>query len=178
MNKKYMAMVSGYDDEWKTFEDLDDAESWLHNKVDELMPDESRPLLDAHCYEGKAHRIVCNFNGKRLGTIETMDNKPTKPDDKIEMTIKDRIQKTQDTLIEKAKQYAQNGRLGNFKDIAELNDITMEKACWLLVSKHIIALKDYINEPDEVPPEQWDEKIGDIICYMHLLEAIIKTERE
>ncbi len=94
-------------------------------------------------------------------------------DTEVENVITARLDKTRKVLTEKAKQYAQNGRLGNFHDIAGFMDVTPLQACLGLVSKHIIALKDFINNPDEVPAEQWDEKIGEIIAYMCLMDALV-----
>lgn len=115
------------------------------------------------------------YAGQSKSIKNTIDLTP--PVTEVEQIISARITKTQETLVEKAKQYAKNGRLGNFYDIAEFNETTPEKAAMILLSKHFVALKDYVNQPEGVPMEQWEEKIGDIICYLHLLEAIIKVKK-
>lgn len=94
----------------------------------------------------------------------------------FERVARRRIEATHDTLIEKAKQYARDDRLSNFKRAGEMNRTTAEKALWGMVTKHIIATIDYIDDIDKgvnQPLEQWDEKIGDIIVYMILLEALV-----
>ena len=90
--------------------------------------------------------------------------------------IKQRLEKVQATLIAKADEYARGDRLSNFKKIAHLNSCTPEKSLMLLVSKHIVALSDFINDIDAgtiQSTDRWDEKIGDIIAYMVLLDALV-----
>ncbi len=46
----------------------------------------------------------------------------------------------------------------------------------ILVSKHIVALSDFVSDIDKGqirPIEQWAEKIGDIRAYMVLLKAMV-----
>ena len=88
-----------------------------------------------------------------------------------------RLQKTRDTLDGKADEYSRGGdRLSNFKQIAHLLSCTPERALIGLISKHIVALVDFINDLDDgtvQPYERWDEKMGDIVAYMVLLDALI-----
>ncbi len=83
------------------------------------------------------------------------------------------------TLIAKADEYARGDRLSNFKRIAALRDITPEDALLGLISKHIVAIYDFVDDigvGTVQPIERWDEKIGDVIAYMILLKALV-TER-
>ena len=81
-------------------------------------------------------------------------------------------------LRSKAAEYAHGGdRLSNFKDAAAMNGCTPEQALWGFVTKHIIALKDFIKSGETRPLEQWEEKIGDIQNYMVLLEALLSERR-
>jgi len=87
-----------------------------------------------------------------------------------------------ETLSIKGAEYCTgNDRLKNFKDAASMNGITPEWALWGMVSKHIIALKDFILDLDKdiVRSEsQVLEKVGDIRCYMVLLEALFAERRD
>jgi hypothetical protein len=88
-----------------------------------------------------------------------------------------RLQKVKDTLTLKADEYARGDRLSNFKQIAGLGGCTPEKALTQLVAKHIVALYDFINDLDKDIHQlysRWDEKIGDIIAYMALLDALLQ----
>ena len=91
--------------------------------------------------------------------------------------VRDRLKSTEQTLIKKAGEYARGDRLSNFKQIAALLGVTPEQALIGLVSKHIVAVVDFIKDIDRgviQPYEQWDEKIGDINAYMILLDAMIQ----
>jgi len=80
------------------------------------------------------------------------------------------------TLLSKGVEYSyEDERLSNFYDAAAMNGCSPKQALWGMVTKHIIALKDFIERDAnriEVPESQWDEKIGDIIAYMVLLKAL------
>ena len=91
-----------------------------------------------------------------------------------------RLNKVAQTLTEKASEYSRGDRLSNFKRLANLQRSTPEKVCLGLVGKHIVALYDFVNDIDKSvfqSEERWNEKIGDIMAYMLLLEALIKERR-
>lgn len=100
--------------------------------------------------------------------------------EEFNVVLERRINDLRETLSKKGAEYAPNvDRLQNFKDAAEFQGITQAQALLGFVSKHIVALKDFINlssSGDVIPPEQWDEKIGDICCYMILLNAVLVEE--
>ncbi len=94
--------------------------------------------------------------------------------------VRERLKKTEDTLILKAAEYARGDRLSNFKQIAHLLGVTPEKALVGLVAKHIVALVDFVNDIDKGVVQEypkWDEKIGDINAYMILLDAMIQERQ-
>ena len=94
-----------------------------------------------------------------------------------ESVLKNRLYRIEKILGVKASEYVKDSdRLSNFKRAAALQSCTPEKALSGFVSKHIVALYDFIEDlerGDFRPVEQWDEKIGDIINYMVLLEALV-----
>ena len=94
-------------------------------------------------------------------------------------------------LTKKGKEYSPDlDRLSNFKDAAAMNKTVPEYVLWGFVTKHIVALRDFIDElnltnqlmkhhPEitskrEITKEQWLEKITDIINYLVLLRALLK----
>jgi hypothetical protein len=80
------------------------------------------------------------------------------------------------TLLAKADEYARGDRLSNFKKIAAFRQKSPEEVLFGLVAKHIAALDDFIQNIDSEkiqPYERWDEKIGDIMAYMVLLDAMV-----
>lgn len=94
--------------------------------------------------------------------------------------LDERLKKTKATLTQKASEYARGDRLSNFKKIATFRNKTPEDVLFGLVAKHIAALDDFAQDLDNglnQSRDRWDEKIGDIIAYMVLLDALVQ-ERE
>jgi hypothetical protein len=92
------------------------------------------------------------------------------------MYLNQRLDKTKRVLSAKADEYARGDRLSNFHKAAGFLDTTPEAALMGMVIKHVIALQDFIKDLNDgimQSPDRWDEKIGDIIAYMCLLDAMI-----
>ena len=82
------------------------------------------------------------------------------------------------TLTRKGEEYADadGDRLDNFKQLANLQHSTPERALLGLVGKHIVALFDFARREETgqlTAMAQWQEKTGDIIAYMVLLRALL-----
>ncbi|MRS02022.1 hypothetical protein EG832_02135 [bacterium] len=89
-----------------------------------------------------------------------------------------RLQRTEKVLSGKAKEYSMNGdRLHNFKVAARITGETPEKALFGMFLKHLVSIMDIIDKPGSATPEQTDEKIGDAINYLILLEAMLSERR-
>ena len=90
--------------------------------------------------------------------------------------VHNRLSSVEKTLDSKTDEYARGDRLSNFKQIAGLLSCTPEKALIGLVAKHIVATVDFINDIDRGVLQdygKWDEKIGDIMAYMVLLDTLV-----
>jgi len=90
-----------------------------------------------------------------------------------------RVELIKTTLKSKGKEYATSGdRLHNFNRAANMLGITREKALVGMWTKHIISVLDIIDEFNVHKPteELINEKIGDSICYLVLLEAMLKED--
>lgn len=89
-----------------------------------------------------------------------------------------RCGKIEETLSIKAKEYVRgDDRLHNFNRGAEISGISRERVLHGFMLKHFISYLDMLDDIDKgITPsaEYVDEKIGDIINYMVLLEASIK----
>jgi hypothetical protein len=82
-------------------------------------------------------------------------------------------------LGQKAEEYARDGdRLSNFKRAAALLKCHPARACVGAWSKHLTSILDMVDDLDQGKKgwsiAVWEEKLGDAINYLILLEAIIK----
>ena len=96
----------------------------------------------------------------------------------FDILTRKRFDKCRKTLLIKANEYAgEEERLQNFKDGAVFTHTTPAQYTLALVTKHFMSLRDYIVlHDDDITQYIVDEKIGDIINYMLLLEAVLTEE--
>lgn len=93
--------------------------------------------------------------------------------------VTERINKIKNTLQSKGKGYAfNNDRLHNFKVAGQLADSSPEQALWGMAMKHLVSVTDLINGRLENTRHNLDEKIGDMINYLILLEALFEDIRK
>ena len=84
-----------------------------------------------------------------------------------------RLWKIKDTLSSKAKEYATDGdRLHNFKASARLNGETVPEALWGMATKHLVSVLDMVKGRTAPTEAMVNEKVGDMINYLILLEAV------
>lgn len=89
--------------------------------------------------------------------------------------LQNRLNQIQIVLGSKAKQYAVgDDRLYNFKRAAEILRITPQQALCGMMAKHIVSVLDLIEGSNEPTEGMIDEKVGDAINYLILLEAVLK----
>jgi hypothetical protein len=96
----------------------------------------------------------------------------------FEEMLLNRLAKSKEVLGVKAREYVRDGdRLSNFKRSGEILRVSNERAllgCWV---KHVTSIIDMIEDLDcerRWPESMWEEKIGDAINYLILLEALVK----
>jgi hypothetical protein len=88
-----------------------------------------------------------------------------------------RIKQIIATLEQKSKDYAANGDLcANFKKIAAAESRTPEQSLLTLVLKHVISLTKFTHDVPCPVYSRWEEKIGDIITYMFLLDSLLQEQ--
>lgn len=101
--------------------------------------------------------------------------------EQFEKILADRLEKIRVTLSHKAGEYATDAdRLHNFKRAAGLLDVTPEKALVGFLTKHIVSVLDItdgLTGGKGPVPGVRDEKIGDCINYLILLEALLIERR-
>jgi hypothetical protein len=90
--------------------------------------------------------------------------------------VSNRLEAIKATLISKAKEYAKGDedRLHNFNRGAQITGQSREKVLQGFMLKHLVSVFDMIDEPSKATQYMIDEKIGDCINYLVLLEASFK----
>ena len=97
--------------------------------------------------------------------------------EQFETLLIKRLDQIQNTLGHKAKEYVQEGdRLYNFKVAARVNNTTSAKALWGMITKHLVSVMDLKDGKLKATHAMINEKIGDMINYLILLEAILKED--
>lgn len=84
-----------------------------------------------------------------------------------------------EVLAAKAGEYSVNeDALSNFRRAAEIQRISMEQAVLNFFMKHFVSIQDMVESGRQYPRAVWDEKLGDAINYLMLLEGVtVEKER-
>ena len=95
-----------------------------------------------------------------------------------------RIESMKAVLSKKGKEYSSEfDKLHNFKRAGQIQDMIPEKALIGMWTKHLVSildiidniiLDDFFDRKTKLTKKILDEKIGDLINYLPLLEALIK----
>ena len=97
--------------------------------------------------------------------------------EQFNLILEQRLEKIRGVLGSKAKEYATTtDRMHNFNVAARIMDTTPEKALWGIFMKHLVSVIDLVDGVDATV-NMVDEKMGDMINYMILLEAMLKNGR-
>ena len=108
-------------------------------------------------------------------TTEEFDIMNTEDFNKI---IHEQIDRCENTLCQKADEYATDDRLHNFKVAAGLQDCLPTTALAGMMAKHTVSVYDMLRGLEEgksYPLGLWDEKIGDSIIKLINGNALIDT---
>lgn len=98
--------------------------------------------------------------------------------EQFDWILNQRMEKMGKVLGSKAKEYAgDDDRLHNFKRAAAMQGCTPEQALWGMMVKHIISVQDMVQSGEPQDAAMVDEKIGDLINYAVLLEALWKEAK-
>jgi len=93
--------------------------------------------------------------------------------------VEDRIESIRSVLFSKAKEYATGSdRFHNFNVAARIASTTPESALMGMRLKHEVSVMDLVeiaaSRPLDLTEGMVEEKIGDDICYLILLEGLFK----
>jgi hypothetical protein len=92
----------------------------------------------------------------------------------FERIVEEQINKCREVLIIKAREYATEDRLHNFKIAGVLEGIGPIKALAGMMAKHTVSIYDMCGSGEIYDIAKWDEKITDHINYLLLLRALVE----
>ena len=94
-----------------------------------------------------------------------------------EQVVQKRINKIRDVLDSKADEYASDSSaFYNFERLGEIERRKPKESLWSLAGKHLVCIIDMVESDELFSDDYIDEKIGDMINYLILLEGILKSE--
>ena len=97
---------------------------------------------------------------------------------KFELVLMRRFDLVRETLMAKGREYAsETDRLHNFKAAGQVMNCTPERALIGFMTKHLVSILDMVNALDSgvpINPKMKDEKVGDAINYLFLLDAVFE----
>jgi hypothetical protein len=100
----------------------------------------------------------------------------------FDQIVNDRVTAIQKTLASKAKEYSSDAdRLHNFKEAARIEGVHPITALKGMMLKHIVSCNDICKKYIEGGIESTgmlNEKFGDYINYLILLEALLKERNQ
>ena len=95
--------------------------------------------------------------------------------------VEKRIDLVRQTLLTKHKEYAKDDNVfRNFDEAAgglSLHGSSAE-VLWSYMTKHLVSIKDIVADNKSADPAIVSEKIGDVINYLILLEAMLNEQGE
>ncbi len=94
------------------------------------------------------------------------------------LVLSEQISVTEDVLVDKAREYATDDVLHNFKVAASLAGVTVRQALAGMMVKHTVSIYDLCRAPNLAPRDVWSEKITDHINYLILLRALVHEESQ
>jgi|LauGreDrversion4_2_1035121.scaffolds.fasta_scaffold226868_3 hypothetical protein len=95
--------------------------------------------------------------------------------------VEKRIDLVRQTLLTKHKEYAKDDNVfRNFDEAAGGLSLhsTSAEVLWSYMTKHLVSIKDIVSDNTPVTNEVVSEKIGDVINYLILLEAMLNEKGE
>jgi len=92
--------------------------------------------------------------------------------------VERRCELMKSVLQSKGSEYATNAdRMRNFNNAGRMDNESPERALWGMLKKHLVSIRDLIDwvetNPEKINNALIDEKIGDGINYLTLLESML-----
>lgn len=94
--------------------------------------------------------------------------------------IERRLELIKEVLATKGEEYAREDSFSQLKEVAVMSEVTPEQACWTALSKHLVSVRALVQDyakgalPHKPMRPIIQEKIGDAICYLVILEGLFE----
>ena len=124
--------------------------------------------------KGITKEAISDYNFKDFSTPKQDESNIKFSFDAI---VQSRLEKIVSTLKSKASEYSKKGnRFHHFKVASRIKNETPEKALYGMMIKHEVSVLDMIDNPTDacITEKLVDEKIGDLVNYLILLEGLLK----
>jgi len=96
----------------------------------------------------------------------------------FDVIVTKRIENIKKVLASKGQEYGSADRLYNIKRAYAIERSTPQKALCGMLLKHLGSVLDLVEGKLEATEAMVNEKVGDMINYLILLEAIFEEQRE
>ena len=96
--------------------------------------------------------------------------------DTFNAIVSEQQERSAKVLVSKAREYATEDRLHNFRVAAGLGDTSLRQALAGMMAKHTVSIYDMCKSSDEHSIASWNEKITDHINYLLILRAVVEEE--
>jgi len=94
-------------------------------------------------------------------------------EEEFEKFFEERVQKCRQVLVRKAKEYSSSDdKMRNFNVAGRMLGEPPYKVAFSYMMKHFESLYDIIMNDKDVSLEMWDEKVGDLLNYWFLIDAM------
>ena len=99
--------------------------------------------------------------------------------EEFERLFEERIQKCREVLTRKFKEYSSGSDvMRNFNTVGRMLGEPPYRVAFYYMMKHFGSVYDIIVGGKEASPEAWDEKIGDILNYLFLIDAMWRRSHD
>ena len=96
--------------------------------------------------------------------------------DTFNAIVSEQQERSAKVLVSKAREYATEDRLHNFRIAAALGKTSLAEALAGMMAKHTVSIYDMCKSNDEHSIEAWNEKITDHINYLLILRVVVEEE--
>lgn len=104
-------------------------------------------------------------------------------DDRFKRLLEERMVKIRKTLEAKKVEYAKTSRMHNFERASKVLGCSQERALMGIAVKHIVSVLDIVDQIEanmdgSLTLDFWNEKMGDAINYMCLLDVMVRSRKQ